>query len=72
MFFSCAIDIFQKRQNLKDENFEMILLFIYSEKATKFFKISTVDLTDTTKNKSKLVILQIFVFFSQKFNFKDQ
>ena len=34
--------------------------FIYSEKATKFCKISTVDLTVTTKDKSKVVISQNF------------
>ena len=50
MFFFCAIAIYQNRRNLKGENFEMRLLlkFIYSEKATKFCEISTVDLTVTT------------------------
>ena len=40
--------------------------FIYSEKATKFCEISTVDLTVTTQDKSKVVI---FVPFSQNLNF---
>ena len=31
-----------------------VVKFIYSEKATKFCKISTVDLTGTTKDKSKV------------------
>ena len=43
---------------------------MYSEKATKFCKISTVDLTVTTSDKSKVEILQKFVAFSEymKFN----
>ena len=45
---------------------------IYSEKATKFCEISTVDLTGTTKNKSAVEILQNFVAFSKHMNFNDQ
>ena len=37
---------------------QLSLKFIYSEKATKFCEISTVDLTDFTQDKSKVVILQ--------------
>ena len=43
--------------------------FIYSEKATKFCKISTVDLTVTTQDKSTLEISQNFVAFSEYMNF---
>ena len=44
---------------------------MYSEKATKFCKISTVDLTVTTWDKSMVEILQNFVAFSEymKFNY---
>ena len=45
------------------------LKFIYSEKATKLSEISTVDLTVTTYDKSKMVILQKFASFSQNLNF---
>ena len=44
--------------------------FIYSEKATKFCEISTVDLTVTTYDKFTLEILQKFVAFSEYMNFK--
>ena len=43
--------------------------FIYSEKATKFCEISTVDLTVTTQDKSKVEISQKFVAFSEYMNF---
>ena len=39
--------------------------FIYSEKATKSFIISTVDLTGTRKDKSTVEISKIFVAFSE-------
>ena len=41
--------------------------FIYSEKATKFCKISTVDLTVT--DKSTVDISKKFVAFSEYMNF---
>ena len=44
--------------------------FIYSEKATKFYEISTVDLTVTTWDKSMVEILQKIVAFSEYLNFK--
>ena len=44
--------------------------FIYSEKATKFCKISIVDLNVTTWDKSTLENLQNFVAFSEYMNFK--
>ena len=43
--------------------------FIYSEKATKFCEISTVDLTGTTQDKSTVEISQNFVAFSECMNF---
>ena len=46
-----------------------LLKFIYSEKATKFCEISTVDLTVTTQDKSKVEISQKFVAFSEYMNF---
>jgi hypothetical protein len=42
--------------------------FIYSEKATKLCKISTVDLTVTTQDKSTVEISQKFVAFSEYMN----
>ena len=46
------------------------LKFIYSEKATKFRKISTLLLTGTTQDKSKVEISPNFVAFSENMNFK--
>ena len=45
------------------------LKFIYSEKATKFYKIFTLLLTVTTQDKNKVKILQNFVAFSEYMNF---
>ena len=45
------------------------LKFIYSEKGAKFGKISTVDLTVTTQDKSTVEISQKFVAFSEYMNF---
>ena len=45
------------------------LKFIYSEKATKFSDISTLLLTCTTQDKSKVEISQNFVAFSEYMNF---
>ena len=42
-----------------------ILKFIYSEKATKFCEISTVDLSYVVMVKSTVVISQNFVVFSE-------
>ena len=44
--------------------------FIYSEKATKFCEISSLLLTGTTLNKSKVEISQNFVAFLEYMNFK--
>ena len=43
--------------------------FIYSEKATKFCKISTLILSVCTVEKSKVEISQNFVAFSEYTNF---
>ena len=43
--------------------------FIYSEKATKFCEISTVDLSYVVLVKSTMEILQNFVAFSEFMNF---
>ena len=47
----------------------ILLKFIYCEKATKFCKLSVVDLTGTTKDKSTVEIFQNFVAFSEYMNF---
>ena len=47
------------------------LKFIYSEKATKFSKSSTIDLTVTTQDKSTVEIAQNFEAFSDYKNFKN-
>ena len=47
----------------------LLLKFIYSEKATKYCEIFTLLLTGTTKDKSKVKILQNFVAFSEYINF---
>ena len=47
-----------------------VIKFMYSEKATKFCEISTLILTDTTWDKSKVEVLQNFVGFSEYINFK--
>ena len=48
---------------------KIFVKFIYSEKATKFCKISILLLTGTTQDKSKVEILQNFVAFSEYMNF---
>ena len=46
-----------------------MLKFIYSEKATKFWEISIVDLSYVVPVKSKVEISQNFVAFSEYMNF---
>ena len=46
-----------------------VLMFIYSEKATKFRVISTLLLTVCTVVKSKVEISRNFVAFSEYMNF---
>ena len=48
---------------------KMMIKFIYSEKATKFCEISTLLLTGTTQDKSKVEISQNLVAFSEYMNF---
>ena len=47
----------------------MQVKFMYSETSTKFYEISTVDLTGTTQDKSRVEISQNFVAFSEYMNF---
>ena len=47
----------------------MIIKFIYSEKATKFYEIFTLLLSNVLLVKSKVMILQNFVAFSEYMNF---
>ena len=49
-----------------------MLKFIYSEKATKFYEISTVDLFYVVAVKSTVEILQNFVAFSEYMNFTNR
>ena len=60
----------QSKQQMASALFFRVLTLksIYSEKATKFCKISTVDLTVTTLDKSKVEISQSFVAFSEYMN----
>ena len=48
----------------------MFLKFIYSEKATKFCKVSTVDLSYVVPVISKVELSLDFVAFSEYMNFK--
>ena len=50
--------------------YTIFLKLIYSEKATEFCEISTLLLTGTTQDKSKVEISQNFVAFSEYMNFK--
>ena len=50
-------------------DFFLLLKFIYSEKATKFWEISTLLLSYAVPVKSKVEILQNFVAFSEYMNF---
>ena len=52
-------------------NLLTMLKFIYSEKATKFCKISTLGLSVCTVDKSKVEISQKFVDFSEYTNFSS-
>ena len=44
--------------------------FVYSEKATKFWEISTLLLSTVHTDKSKVEILENFVAFSEYINFR--
>ena len=60
-----ALDFFKISQILA-----FVLKFIYSEKTTKFWEISSLFLTVYTAVKSKVEISQNFVAFSEYMNFK--
>jgi hypothetical protein len=66
---------FEQKEHLtgdQDSKIDQLLLkFIYSEKAPKFCKISTLDLTITTWDKSTVDISQNFVTFSEYMNFNQ-
>ena len=49
-----------------------LLKFMYSEKATKFYEISTLLVSFVVPNKSKLDISQDFVAFSEYMNFNKK
>ena len=51
---------------------DYISKFIYSEKAITFCKISTLLLTGTTQDKSKVKISQNFVALSEYMNFNEK
>ena len=51
--------------------FVVLLKFIYSEKAKKFFEISTLLLSYVVPVKSKVEISQNFVAFSEYMNFMN-
>ena len=53
----------------KNIKYKPELKFIYSEKATKFCEISTVDLSYVVPVKSTVEISQNFVAFSEYMNF---
>ena len=68
--FHCTVVNFTKY--ILPSEFENILLkFIYSEKATKFCEIITLLLSYVVPVKSKVKILQNFVAFSEYMNFKS-
>ena len=56
----------------KNIKYKPELKFIYSEKATKFCKISTVDLSYVVPVKSTVEISQNFVAFSEYKNFNSK
>ena len=63
------IQDFKREQNVFEFDAQLALKFIYSEKATKFCKISTLYLTVCIVVKSKVEISQNFVAFSEYMNF---
>ena len=69
--------LFQTRGNLNNVKarsikikFSTLVKFIYSEKATNFCEISTVDLSYIVTVKSTVDILQNFMAFSEYVHFK--
>ena len=58
-------------ESLSEVALLILVKFIYSEKATKFCKIFTVDLTGATSDKCTVEISQNFVAFSEYMNFTN-
>ena len=56
-------------KQIANEGKNMLVQFIYSEKATQFCEISTVDLSYVITVKFTVEILQNFVAFSEYMNF---
>ena len=55
-----------------NDNFDSLLKFIYSEKATKFCENSTLLLSYVVPVKSKVETSQNFVAFSEYMNYDQQ
>ena len=66
----------EKKTHLKETIYSSryfgLLKFIYSEKATNFCEISTVDLSYVVTVKSMVEISQNFVAFSEYMNFTTE
>ena len=65
-----SIEIISPRKPKNQNNTSTFLKFIYSEKATIFWEISTVDLSYVVTVKSTVKISQNFVAFSEYMNFR--
>ena len=65
------MDMVHMYANRKAKKRPISLKFIYSEKASNFCEISTVDLSYVVTVKSTVEILQNFVAFSDYMNFKS-
>ena len=61
--------IFRESMSWIAHKFQIVVKFIYSEKVSKFCKISTVDLSCVVTVKSTVEILQNIVAFSEYINF---
>ena len=64
----CSKEMYFKSSSIHGWKF-LQLKFLYSEKATNFFEISTVDLSYVVPVKPTVEILQNFVAFSEYMNF---
>ena len=61
---------FSKCCPLQNNSDSVFINSMYSEKATKFYEISTLLLTGTAQDKSMVEISQNFVAFLEYMNFK--
>ena len=66
VYVSHKLHFYKKNQTLQKA---FLIKFIYSEKATKFYEISTLLLSKVHTDKSKVEISQNFVAFSEYMNF---